>query len=157
VSGETVPASSVRFRPVGPEWCLRPLPEAAVTLDAAWRARGEPLDVLIPVSCAGLKTRFDELLVDDDPRALLTRVEAFLRSRDVRRFARAYGLPRRVLEKLRVLKRQSDLPAHADAACIRPFHRWAGARHRGQLPPTARAYCYLDRRLIPRGDHRMVG
>jgi hypothetical protein len=44
-----------------------------------------------------------------------------------------------------------------DPACVRPFFRYAGARHRGALPPEARAFCYLDRRLIPRGDHRLRG
>jgi hypothetical protein len=39
-------------------------------------------------------------------------------------------------------------PARADPRSVRPFHR-AGARHRGRLPPSARAHCYLDRRLIP--------
>ena len=153
----TVGASGVRFRPEGPEWCLRPLPEAAVRLDARWRALGEPLDVLVPVSCAGLKTRFDELLVDQDRQTLLTRIDGFLRAKDLARFAQSYGIPAQLLPKLRALKRRPDLPARADPRCIRPFHRWAGARHRGRLPPAARAFCYLDRRLIPRGDHRMVG
>jgi hypothetical protein len=44
-----------------------------------------------------------------------------------------------------------------DTARVRPFFRYAGARHRGSLPPEARAFCYLDRRLIPRGDHRLRG
>ena len=153
----TVAASGVRFRPEGPEWCLRPLPEAAVRLDTRWRVQGEPLDVLVPVSCTGLKTRFDELLVDDDRETLLARIEAFLRARDLPRFARSHGIPRHLVDKLRALRRRPDLPARADPRCIRPFHRWAGARHRGRLPPATRAHCYLDRRLIPRGDHRMVG
>jgi hypothetical protein len=44
-----------------------------------------------------------------------------------------------------------------DNTHVRPFFRYAGARHRGSLPPEARAFCYLDRRLIPRGDHRLRG
>jgi hypothetical protein len=92
-------APSERFRPVGPEWCLRPVPADAARLDAEWRARGEPLDVLLPVSCAGLKTRFDELLVDDDPGVLLGRVDAFLRAKDLRRFARDHGIPAALLGK----------------------------------------------------------
>jgi hypothetical protein len=73
--GDVLDPPPIRFRPLGPEWCLRPVPEAAARLDARWRERGEPLDVLLPVSCAGLKTRFDELLVDDDREALLERID----------------------------------------------------------------------------------
>lgn len=156
-SGEVLAAAPVRFRPAGPEWCLRPVPEAAARLDARWREHGEPLDVLLPVGCAGLKTRFDELLVDDDRETLLERIDDFLRTRDVVRFARRHALPHRLVEKLRALKRRPDLPERAEPRLVRPFHRWAGARHRGRLPTSARAHCYLDRRLIPRGDHRMVG
>ena len=151
---------SARSRPFlveGPEWSLRPVSANAARLDALWRADGEPLDVLVPVSCTGLKTRFDELLVDADADRLLARVDAFLRARDLRRFARAHGIPLQLLPKLRALRRAPELPARADPAAVRPFHRWAGARHRGGLPEGTRAFCYLDRRLIPRGDHRLVG
>jgi hypothetical protein len=141
----------------GPEWSLRPIPADAARLDALWRATGEPLDVLVPLSCTGLKTRFDELLVDDHPDRLLARVDAFLRARDLGRFAREHGIPPRLLPKLRALRRARGLPSHADPARLRPFHRWAGARHRAGLPDDSRAVCYLDRRLIPRGDHRLVG
>jgi hypothetical protein len=141
----------------GPEWSLRPVPAAAAGLDARWRALGEPLDLLVPVSCTGLKTRFDELLVDADPERLLCRVDAFLRARDLGRFARAHGIPSTLVPKLRALRRPRDLPSRADPRAVRPFHRWAGARHRDGLPEDARAFCYLDRRLIPRGDHRLVG
>ena len=141
----------------GPEWSLRPVPAEAERLDDRWRDGGEPLDVLVPVSCTGLKTRFDELLVDDDAARLLARVDAFLRARDLEGFARAQRIPRPLLPKLEALRRMPGLPARADPAALRPFHRWAGARHRGGLPASARAFCYLDRRLIPRGDHRLVG
>ncbi len=140
-----------------PEWSLRPIPAEAARLDALWRASGELLDVLVPVSCTGLKTRFDELLVDADPDRLLARVDAFLQARDLSRFARDHGIPPALLPKLRALRRARGLPSRADAGAIRPFHRWAGARHRAGLPDDARAFCYLDRRLIPRGDHRLVG
>ena len=156
----TGPVESAPARPLAleaPEWSLRPVPANASRLDALWRASGEPLDVLVPVSCTGLKTRFDELLVDADPGRLLARVDAFLRARDLGRFARDHDIPRTLLAKLRTLRRAGELPSHADPGAIRPFHRWAGARHRGGLPESARAFCYLDRRLIPRGDHRMVG
>jgi len=151
---------SARSRPFvleGPEWSLRPVSADAARLDALWRANGEPLDVLVPVSCTGLKTRFDELLVDADPDRLLNRVDAFLRARDLGPFARAHGIPLQLLPKLRALRRAPEIPARADRAAVRPFHRWAGARHRGGLPEGTRAFCYLDRRLIPRGDHRLVG
>lgn len=145
------------FSVVGPEWSLRPVPAEAERLDRLWRETGEPLDVLVPVSCTGLKTRFDELLVDARPDRLLARVDAFLRARDLDRFAQAHGLPRALLQKLEAIRRTPGLPSRADPLAVRPFHRWGGARHRGGLPESARAFCYLDRRLIPRGDHRMVG
>jgi len=154
------PVQNAPARPLaieGPEWSLRPVPADAARLDALWRATGEPLDVLVPVSCTGLKTRFDELLVDGDADRLLARVEAFLRARDLGRFAREHGISPSLVPKLRALRRAPGLPAHADPAALRPFHRWAGARHRAGLPDDSRAFCYLDRRLIPRGDHRLVG
>ena len=145
------------FRIEGPEWSLRPVPAEAERLDDRWRSAGEPLDVLVPVSCTGLKTRFDELLVDDDAERLVARVDAFLRTRDLERFARAQRIPRPLLPKLRALRRTPGLPTRADRGAVRAFHRWAGARHRDGVPGSARAFCYLDRRLIPRGDHRLVG
>ncbi|HZJ54742.1 MAG TPA: N-6 DNA methylase, partial [Myxococcaceae bacterium] len=96
-----VEAACARPLPVeGPEWSLRPVPASASRLDARWRGTGEPLDVLVPVSCTGLKTRFDELLVDLDPEVLLARVEAFLHARDLARFARAHRIPEPLLPKL---------------------------------------------------------
>jgi hypothetical protein len=141
----------------GPEWGLRPVPAEAERLDRRWRETGEPLDVLVPVSCTGLKTRFDELLVDDVAERLVARVDAFLRTRDLEEFARAQRIPGPLLPKLEALRRTPGLPSRADPGAVRPFHRWAGARHRGGLPASSRAFCYLDRRLIPRGDHRLVG
>lgn len=145
------------FTPEAPEWRLAPTPHEASALDARWRALGEPLDALVPVSLPGVKTRFDELLVDADPERLLTRLRDFARTPEAElpAFARAHGLPEPLLPKLLALKVGPEL--HVDAACVRPFFRYGGARHRGTLPPEARAYCYLDRRLIPRGDHRLRG
>jgi len=142
------------FRIHAPEWSFRPVPDEADRLDARWRAAGEPLDVLVPISCTGLKTRFDELLVDDDPERLVARVDAFLGASDLRAFTRAHGLHPGLLPKLEALRRTPGLPTRADPRAVRPFHRWAGARG---LPPGGHAHCYLDRRLIPRGDHRLVG
>jgi N-6 DNA Methylase len=156
-AGSVLRSSAHPFSVEGPEWSLRPVPASAAALDARWRATGEPLDVLVPLSCTGLKTRFDELLVDTDPDTLLARVDAFLHARDLERFARAHHVPEALLPKLEALRRTPGLPTRADPSAIRPFHRWGGARHRGGVPEAARASCYLDRRLIPRGDHRLVG
>ncbi|XXF76706.1 N-6 DNA methylase [Myxococcaceae bacterium GXIMD 01537] len=145
------------FTPEAPEWRLAPTPREAASLDARWRATGEPLSALVPVSLPGVKTRFDELLVDPDPERLLERLRHFAATPvdALPAFARAHGLPEPLLPKLRALK--DGPPLEVDSARVRPFFRYAGARHRGQVPPEARAWCYLDRRLIPRGDHRLRG
>lgn len=145
------------FVPEPPEWRLMPTPPEAAALDARWRGEGEPLTTLVPVSLPGVKTRFDELLVDTEPERLLARLEDFLRTppEALADFARLHAMPPGVLPKLRALKEGASFTV--DPACVRPFFRYAGARHRGQLPPEARAFCYLDRRLIPRGDHRLRG
>jgi hypothetical protein len=150
-------ARSVPFTPEAPEWRLAPTSPEASALDVRWRTEGESLTTLLPVSLPGVKTRFDELLVDEDPRRLLTRLEDFARAplEALGDFARAHGIPEALLPKLHALK---EGPAFSvDPARVRPFFRYAGARHRGTLPPEARAFCYLDRRLIPRGDHRLRG
>lgn len=151
--------SEVRFSPERPEWSLRPTPASARALDGAWRARGEPLNELLRVHCTGLKTRFDELLVDEDEEVLLSRVDAFLRVSParLRNFAAAHALPFHLLPKLEALRRAPGLPSRAERTAVRPFFRYAGARHRGSVPDSARAFCYLDRSLIPRGDHRLSG
>jgi hypothetical protein len=152
--GEPVP-----FTPEGPEWNLRPTPALARALDSRWRARGEPLDQLLPIHCTGLKTRFDELLVDADQDALLARVDGFLAASpgQLHRFAEANALNAALVSKLEALRRTPGLPRRADRAFVRPFFRYAGSRHRSRVPESARVYCYLDRRLIPRGDHRLRG
>ena len=148
---------SVPFTPEAPEWRLAPTPSEAAELDARWRVEGEPLSTLVPVSLPGVKTRFDELLVDEDPRRLLARLEDFAAAplEALEDFARVHHIPHALLPKLRALK--EGPPFQVDPARVRPFFRYAGARHRGTLPPEARACCYLDRRLIPRGDHRLRG
>jgi hypothetical protein len=67
-----------------PHFRLR-LPSAeAAALDAEWRANGQPLETLVPISFPGLKTRFDELLVDDDRERLFERITALSRAKDLR-------------------------------------------------------------------------
>lgn len=114
-------------------------PADAEALDTKWRKRGAPLDALVPVHFAGLKTRFDELLVDTDRDRLATRVRAFLEDRPT-------GLPASFRPKLRALRTFSE-GARFDVLRVRPFIH----------PTGARAWCYVDRRLIPRGDHRFRG
>lgn len=147
------------LRPTAPDWLLRPVPSDASALHADWMSRGaEPITSLIPVSFPGLKTRFDELLTDSDPDVLFARVDDFLRAHDLEAFRRRHRLDAALLPKLEALRR--SVPAGLDGATrsnLRHFHRYAGARHRGELPESAAAFCYLDRRLIPRGDHRLNG
>lgn len=149
------------FTPAEPELLLRPAAPAAEALDAAWRAQGEPLDLLVPVSFTGLKTRFDELLVDADASRLEARVRAFLEaSHDaLPTFAERFGIPSKLLPKLEALKayaEQRGAPSF-DPGRIHPFLRFAGPRHADGIPAKDRAFCYLERRLIPRGDHRLQG
>ncbi|OJT27503.1 SAM-dependent methyltransferase [Archangium sp. Cb G35] len=155
--GEVSLTQGMSFAPEAPEWRLAPTPPDAAALDARWRSEGEPLDALVPVSLPGVKTRFDELLVDDDPQRLLARLEDFARSplEALEDFSLRHAIPSALLPKLRALK--DGPPFTVDPSCVRPFFRYAGARHRGTLPPESRAFCYLDRRLIPRGDHRLRG
>lgn len=153
------PGEPQPFTPEPPDWLLRPIPADAAQLDRRWRASGQPLSELVPISFPGLKTRFDELLVDDDPRRLLSRIEAFLACPPaaLTEFARVHGLPEATDAKLAALKASVPPDHRASADCVRRFFRYAGARHRGAVPASARAWCYLDRALIPRGDHRLRG
>jgi hypothetical protein len=147
--------------PEAPDWLLRPPTAQAAELDRIWRAQGEPLSVLVPVTLPGLKTRFDELLVDDDAARLAERVADLLRcanARALRAFAAQWRMPPRCWDKLLALHRVArEHQVKFSRACVRPFYRYAGAKHRGQVPASAKAHCYLDRRLVPRGDHRMRG
>ncbi len=146
------------WTPGAPDWLLRPVSTTALSLDAEWSGRGEPLATLVPVSFPGLKTRFDELLVDDDRDRLLERVDDFLRCapEQLEVFGARWGMSARLVPKLQALKAFAS-QARLDPSNARRFFRYAGARHRGVIPPEARAWCYLDRRLIPRGDHRLRG
>lgn len=153
------PHEPAALAPASPDWLLRPTSAEATELDRLWRANGQALTTLLPVSLPGLKTRFDELLVDDDPARLLARVDAFLACppEALADFARAHGLPPKTWPKLEALKGEVGVEQRAHPACVRPFFRYAGAKHRGALPEAARAHCYLSRALIPRGDHRLRG
>ncbi len=117
---------------------FKPVPRAAQTLHAKWKLRGATIDELVPIHFAGLKTRFDELLVDEDRARLTKRIRSFLRGRDT-------GLEG-FDAKLKAL-REHARGATFDEKNVRRF-----------LHPTgARAWCYVDRLLIPRGDHRFRG
>lgn len=144
----------------GPDWALKLSCPEAEELDRRWRLAGEPLTALVPISFPGLKTRFDELLVDEDRRALMERLESLAACSidSLSAFAAAHDIPERCLEKLRIAKLALERqPFSVDVRKVRRFFRYAGAKHRGAIPRSARAYCYLDRRLIPRGDHRLRG
>ncbi len=97
--------------------------------------------------------------MDEDPERLLARVTEFLGldGRDLAAFASRHGIPNRHLPKLGLLKASVGKEVVPSPECVRPFFRYAGARHRDGIPESARAWCYLDRRLIPRGDHRLHG
>lgn len=138
------------FIPRGPDWRLKEPATEAQALEDGWRASGEALTGLVPVSFAGLKTRFDELLVDDDRSALEARVAAFIARKDVGAFAEEHGL-QEFVPKLEQLKAYST-EAKFSAGHVRPFLRYRGPNARG-----ANAWCYVDRNLIPRGDHRLRG
>jgi hypothetical protein len=150
------PAALLDPRP--PEYLLRFVNAAAQALDAQWRRQGEVLSILLPISFPGLKTRFDELLVDETPDRLLSRLNAFVKARadGLASFAAVHAIPEHCLEKLRRLHLAVRGLA-IDPAKVRPFLRYAGSRHRAGIPASARAFCFLDRRFIPRGDHRLRG
>lgn len=148
----------VPLQPGAPDYLLRPHDADAARLDQRWREEGEALTTLVPVSSPGLKTRFDELLVDDDPDRLFHRISQFVLSREdgLAEFTARWGIAPELEPKLRALRASFEaLELSRDK--VRPFYRYAGARHRGSIPESARAWCYLDRALIPRGDHRLRG
>lgn len=151
---EPVLCAGRRFRPRGPTWALVPPREDAAALARDWRAAGAAaLDALIPVSFPGLKTRFDELLVDEDAAQLEARVVAFCAATEAElpEFAERFGLGAPLVAKLVALKRSAP-EVRFERQAVRRFHRY-----RGPLPMATPAFCYLDRRLIPRGDHRQRG
>ncbi|HYR55380.1 MAG TPA: N-6 DNA methylase [Myxococcaceae bacterium] len=146
------------LRPRAPEYLLRTVGDAARRLDAQWRREGETLSTLVPINFPGLKTRFDELLVDESPLRLVRRLRDLVETAPDRLqdFADRHRIPARCWQKLSHLH-ASARGLKIEPARVRPFWRYAGSRHRQGIPSSARAFCYLDRRLIPRGDHRLRG
>jgi N-6 DNA Methylase len=141
------------FTPSPPEFAFKPPSDEAQALDDAWRAGGATVGELIPVSFPGLKTRFDELLVDDDRAVLLERVRAFCAAKvsELEGFAARFEIPTVLLPKL-VALRGACGEVEVSPANVRPF-----LRYRGPLAMEAGGFCYVERRLIPRGDHRLRG
>ena len=149
-SGQLVRIGQQTFTPHGPDWRLKSPATDAQALEDGWSAKGQALTELVPVSFAGLKTRFDELLVDDDRAVLEARVAAFIATKNVTAFARDFGLSK-FLPKLEQLKQYAE-EAKFEGAHVRRF-----LRYRGPNPRAPNAWCYVDRHLIPRGDHRLRG
>lgn len=146
----TTDGSGDRVTPKAPQFRLSTVSSEAAALDARWRANGEPLTTLIPVSLPGLKTRFDELLTDAHADRLLERLrELMLTPRDkLAAFAERHGIPPSCAGKLAALPTGLEI----EASKVRPFIRYRGSQPRG-----AAGFCYVDRALIPRGDHRLRG
>lgn len=141
----------VRFTPGGEGLRLRPDDEGAARLQREWSAQGLAWDALVPVSLPGLKTRFDELLTASDAQALQDRLTRFLSARSVATWAKGEGLARPLWPKAAALREKLPPGTRVDPANIRVLWRVRGAR------AVERAYCYLDRGWIPRGDHRLQG
>lgn len=141
------------FSPSAPGWTLRPAPDDAEALDQAWRSAGEPLTTLVPVSFPGLKLRFDELLSDEDPNRLLRRMVelAALKPSGVDGFMERWALPHAARAKLE-LAREAARGLTISPRLVRPLLRFKGPKGFGSP-----AWCYLERELIPRGDHRLRG
>ncbi len=134
--------------PAPPQFRLKEESAEATALHAQWTKEGEPLTKLIPVSLPGLKTRFDELLTDADPEKLRLRLVELMKTpkNGLAAFAKQHGIPESCMKKLEALPTGLEI----DPAKVRAFIRYRGAQSRG---PTA--FCYVDRQLIPRGDHRL--
>ena len=146
----TTDRSGLLAQLAAPQFRLSTVSPEAAALDAKWRAAGEPLTTLIPVSLPGLKTRFDELLTDADPERLLARLRELMGTspEDRAAFAERHEIPPSCLPKLAALPTGLTI----DPARVHPFIRYRGSRKR-----RAGGFCYVDRALIPRGDHRIRG
>jgi hypothetical protein len=143
-------------RPQGRALLLNaPSPEQVRVLQAMGEA-GPRIGLIFPVSFPGLKTRFDELLTDDDREVLIGRMRDFFASEDVDDFALRHRIPDRTRAKLEAAFAARARTAFGENA-VRPFARFAGAPHRFRVPEAAMAWTYLEPALIPRGDHRFRG
>ncbi|MGI5864487.1 MAG: Eco57I restriction-modification methylase domain-containing protein [Myxococcales bacterium] len=143
-------------RPHGEALLLNAPAEKAASAAAKMRESGAPIGSVLRVSFPGLKTRFDELLTADTREALAKRMRAFFEANDPDEFAERHRIPERARSKLAVaFEARARTRFRKDA--IRPFARYAGTRHRFRVPPQAMAFAYVDRELIPRGDHRFRG
>ncbi len=146
----TTDGSGERVTPRPPQFRLSAVSSEAAALNAKWRAEGEPLTTLVPVSLPGLKTRFDELLTAASAPQLIERLKELMRTpRDeLAAFSKRHRIPESAAAKLAALPTGLEI----EAAKVRPFIRYRGAQPLGPA-----GFCYVDRALIPRGDHRLRG
>lgn len=146
-------------RPFGEALLLRVPDDRTASTLAQMAHRADPIGRVVAFSTPGLKTRFDELLVADHREELVERMRAFFSALgEPHAFAREWGIAAGHRAKLAALaEASSQNGARFDPAAIRPYIRYAGPRHRFGIPPSAMQFVYFDRRLIPRGDHRLRG
>ena len=83
-------------------------------------------------------------------------MEDFFRADSAAEFAGRHALPARSLPKLEALFEARRGTRYFEEA-IHPYARYAGRRHCFSVPESAMAFVYVDRLLIPRGDHRLRG
>jgi len=145
-----------RVAPQGEGLLLNAPSTAALTTLEQMRRAGDPIGSIPLVSMPGLKTRFDELLVADSRGELITRMLDFFRAPNPEWFDRRHPVPPGALEKLQAAFEARGRTSYSLDA-IRPFARYAGAKHRFRVPEKAMQWAYVDRALIPRGDHRFRG
>ena len=123
---------------------------------AAMRLAGDRLGSLFPLSFPGLKTRFEELLVDEDGGRLAARLRDFFEATEPEAFAKRHAIREKAMPKLLAAFAARE-HTRFDKAKVRPFARFAGPKHRFRIPRPAFAWAYVDPELIPRGDHRFHG
>lgn len=143
-------------RPQGEARLLNGLGGEDAALLESMRSAGDPIGSLFPISFPGLKTRFEELLVDEDGGRLQLRMREFFEATDPEAFARRHRIPERARAKLDAAF-AARRGTRFDKAALRPFARFAGPKHRYRIGREAMAWAYLDPKLIPRGDHRLHG
>lgn len=150
------PLALTPARPHGEALLLNaPRAEDARTLETM-RAAGDPIASLFPLSFPGLKTRFEELLVDADGGRLAARMREFFEAADLDAFAARHAIPAKARGKLEAAFAARPRTAFSRSA-VRPFAQFAGPKHRFRIPREAMAWAYVDSELIPRGDSRMHG